>query len=345
MSHRVTLQPGGEVFEVATGQNVLEAALDAGLNLPHSCRSGSCLSCQARITDGTVTYPGGLPPGLTAAEAASGQALLCRALASSDLVVETRPVEIPADIRIRRLPARVERLERRCHDVMSVYLKLPAFEPFEFLAGQYVDVLLADGRRRSFSIASAPHEPGPLEIQVRHVPDGYFTGHVFDAMKEKALLRLEGPLGSFYLREDSDRPILMMGGGTGFAPLQGMLRHAAETGMDRPVELYWGVRRREDLYAVDEVERLSSLLPGLTFHPVFSEETGAVEAQARQGWVHEVLLADHPDLAGFDVYMSGPPVMIEAARTAFAAAGLPPERLYFDSFDYAPDTRPATLTG
>ena len=253
MSYTVKLFPAGETFTVEAGEPVLSAALRAGLNLPHSCRGGSCLSCAARIIEGSVAYPGGEPAALDEGERAAGKALLCQAAAESDLVVEARSVVVPGDARIRRLPCRVHKLELLTADVMGVHLRLPGFEPFEFLAGQYVDILLTGGGRRSFSIASPPHDAELIELHVRRVPGGRFTEHVFGSMKERALLRLEGPLGQFYLREDTDRPHIMVAGGTGYAPIKAMLRHAFHEGIERPFDFYWGVRTPADFYDVDTI--------------------------------------------------------------------------------------------
>lgn len=333
MSYTVKLFPAGESFTVESGEPVLSAALRAGLNLPHSCRGGSCLSCSARIIEGSVSYPDGEPAALNEEERVAGKALLCQAAAESDLVVEARSVEVPGNVRIRRLPCRVHKLELLTADVMSVHLRLPGFEPFEFLAGQYVDILLTGGGRRSFSIASPPHDAELIELHVRRVPGGRFTEYVFGSMKERALLRLEGPLGQFYLREDADRPRIMVAGGTGYAPIKAMLRHAFHEGIECPVDFYWGVRTPADFYDADTIRSWDR--PGFRHIPVISEPDDDVPWDGRTGFVHDAVLADCPDLSSFDVYAAGPPVMIEAIRQGFCAAGLPEDRLFFDSFDYA----------
>ena len=335
MSHTVRLHPGGERFEVLDDEAVLAAGLRAGLHLPHSCRGGSCGACEARILAGEVSYPNGLPPGLTAAEAAGGRALLCQARARSDLALEARALAVPEEVRIRRLPCRVEAREPLCHDVMRLVVKLPSLEPFVFLAGQYVDFLLEDGRRRSYSIASPPHEPERLELHVRRVAGGEFTARVFDDLGERSLLRLEGPLGGFWLREDSERPIVMVAGGTGFAPIQSMLSHLIHRGATRPVRFYWGVRRPRDLYAGERVARWAAQHDWLEFVPVMSEPLPEDEWKGRRGWVHEAVLADYPSLAEVDVYAAGPPPMIAVIQELFPARGLPQGRLYFDSFEFS----------
>lgn len=335
MVHVVRLHPGGERFEVLDDESVLAAGLRAGLHLPHSCRGGSCGACEARILSGGLHYPNGLPPGLTAVEAKTGRALLCQARALSDLTLEARALAVPEDVRIRRLPCRVESRELLCHDVMRLIVKLPSLEPFVFLAGQYVDFLLEDGRRRSYSIASPPHEAERLEFHVRRIGGGEFTAQVFDTMRERALLRLEGPLGGFWLREDSDRPVLMVAGGTGYAPVKAMLSHLIHRGRQHPVHFYWGVRRPRDLYERARLERWAGEHEWLSFTPVMSEALPEDAWQGRRGWVHEAVLADHPDMAAYDVYAAGPPPMIALLQELLPAHGLPQGRLYFDSFEFA----------
>lgn len=317
------------------GESVLAAGLRAGLHLPHSCRGGSCGACEARVIAGELHYPHGPPPGLTAGDAQAGKVLLCQARARSDLVLEARALAVPEDVRIRRLPCRVESRELLCHDVMRLAVKLPSLEPFVFLAGQYVDFLLDGGRRRSYSIASPPHESERLELHVRRVDGGDFTARVFDEMRERSLLRLEGPLGGFWLREDSDRPVIMVAGGTGFAPIQSMLRHLMHRGATRPVHFFWGVRRPRDLYAGARVARWAERHDWLRFTPVMSEPLPEDGWQGRRGWVHEAVLDDYPSLAAADVYAAGPPPMIAVLQELFPAHGLPQGRLFFDSFEFA----------
>jgi CDP-4-dehydro-6-deoxyglucose reductase, E3 len=362
--HSVRIEPHARTLRLSAGQPVLEAALAAGLNLPHSCKSGHCGSCRARLLAGEIRYPNGRPLGITAEEEQKGYVLLCQARARSDLVVEARLIASVADVEIKTLPCRIARLTPLAPDVMQVMLRLPAVERLRFHAGQYLDVLLESGRRRSFSIASPPHDSELLELHVRRVGGGGFTERLFGGapaaqdttaaaaaaapvaaaavapmpLVPGSLLRIEGPVGQFSYREGS-RPVLMIAGGTGFAPLKSMLRHVLETGIRRDTHLYWGARHLRDVYEEALVLEWLRRYPQLKFTAVLSAADAAEAPHARVGWVHEAVLADHPDLAGFEVYAAGPPAMIEAIRADFPRHGLPPERLYFDSFDYAPDAR------
>jgi len=336
MIHKVRLHPGDESFEVLDDESVLAAGLRAGLHLPHSCRGGSCGACEARVLSGAVSYPDGLPAGLTQAEADAGRALLCQAHACADLDLEARALAVPEEVRIRRLPCRVESRELLCHDVMRLIVKLPSLEPFVFLAGQYVDFLLEDGRRRSYSMANPPHEAERLELHVRRVSGGDFTARVFDDLEARSLLRLEGPLGGFWLREDTERPIVMVAGGTGYAPIKSMLRHLMEVGTTRPVTFYWGVRRPRDLYEGEVLARWAAAHDWLRFIPVMSAALPEDDWTGRRGWVHEAVLEDFPSLAEVEVYAAGPPPMIAVIQELFPAHGLPQGRLFFDSFEFAP---------
>lgn len=343
--HSVRIEPHGRTLKVASGEPLLQAALAAGLNLPHSCKSGHCGSCRARLIAGEIHYPHGLPLGLTPEEADRGQILLCQARPRSDLTLEARLIASVADVEIKTLPCRIARLTPLAADVCQVMLQLPAVEPLRFHPGQYLDVLLEGGKRRSFSIACPPHDAALIELHVRRVPGGGFTERLFGGgvgsaappLAAGALLRIEGPMGQFSYR-DGTCPIIMVAGGTGFAPLKSMLRHVLETGIRREIHLYWGARHCADLYEEQRVLGWRRSHRQLRFTAVLSEASAVEAEHHRTGWVHEAVLADHTDLAGFEVYAAGPPAMIEAMRASFPRHGLASTRLYFDSFDYAPDS-------
>jgi CDP-4-dehydro-6-deoxyglucose reductase, E3 len=319
---------------------VLEAALAAGLNLPHSCKSGHCGSCRARLIAGQIHYPHGRPLGLTAEEEARGLILLCQARAACDLTVEARFIANVGDVEIKTLPCRIERVVPLAADVVQVMLRLPAVERLHFQAGQYLDVLLEGNRRRSFSIASPPHDSALIELHVRRVSGGGFTERLFGSeggLRAGSLLRIEGPVGQFVYRP-GEREMLLIAGGTGFAPLKSMLRHVLESGSPRRMHLYWGARHGRDVYERERVLEWTRRYPQLSFTAVLSEASPTQHSADRVGFVHRAVLEDHPDLSAFEVYAAGPPAMVEAIRTEFPHHGLPSDRLYFDSFDYAPDS-------
>ena len=335
--YKVLIQPHGRHITVPADRSVLEGALAAGLNLPHSCKSGHCASCRARLRAGSIDYPHGPPIGLTPEEAQEGNVLLCQARARSDLVVEARLIARVAEVDIKTLPCRIARLTRLAPDVMQVFLRLPAVETLPFHPGQYLDVLLDGGRRRSFSIASPPHDSEMLELHVRRVAGGEFTERLFNHSPVGALLRIEGPLGQF-VYQGSPRPMLMIAGGTGFAPLKSMLRYILEIGgVQQPIHLYWGARQLDDVYEEDVVLGWARQYPHFRFTAVLSDAVGTRAPHQRLGWVHEAVLTDHANLEPFDVYAAGPPGLVEAIRRTFPERGIRDEHLFFDSFDYADD--------
>jgi CDP-4-dehydro-6-deoxyglucose reductase len=331
-------------FNAAANQPLLDAANDAALNLPHSCKGGNCGACKARLVRGEIHYPNGAPLGLSDAERADGLILLCQARARTDLCIETFEMRSAgADAAPKRLPCRIDRAVPLSHDVMGLFLRLPIAEDFTFQAGQYIDILLPGGRRRSFSIASPPHDARPLELHVRRVAGGEFTDRLFHEDMRSALLNIEGPLGTFTYRPHvSPAPrMLLIGGGTGIAPLLSILRHLIENGIERDLQLYWGVRGEQDLYAQANLEQLSRRAASLnaaslTYVPVLSE--AHPQWHGATGWVHEAALKDIRDLEAIEVYAAGPPAMIAAIQREYDARGSAKTQLYFDSFDYAPDT-------
>jgi CDP-4-dehydro-6-deoxyglucose reductase, E3 len=342
--HTVTLKPSGHHFEVAPGETVLEAAQRAGVALPYSCRAGACGSCKATLLEGRCEYPFIPPVGLDAGELAHHAVLLCQAVPMSDLLLQAREVPSVEDIVRRRLDLRVDKIERLAPDVIGLRL-LPHDDeaPLKRLPGQYLDVLLEDGKHRSFSIANGPQADGAIELHVRHVAGGGFTSWVNDRLRVGDRLRVEGPLGTLVPREDSERPMIFMAGGTGFAPIKAIVEHFIELGTRRPMLVYWGARNEAELYQRALAERWANAHANVEFQAVVSDPEPA--SRLRHGLVHEAVLHDHPDLSAFDLYMGGPPAMIDAARQGFLDAGLPEDHLYYDSFEYAPDVLAQILAG
>jgi CDP-4-dehydro-6-deoxyglucose reductase len=339
MTFQITIKPSDHVFAAPADETVLESAMKADLLLPYGCRNGACGTCKGRILAGTVDYGPHQPATLTDAEKQAGLALFCCARPLSDLAIEVREVRRAGDIPIKRLPARIESIDKAAPDVAIVRLKLPASERLQFLAGQYLDFLLKDGHRRSFSIATAPHDDALLELHIRHIPGGRFTDPLFTSYKGREILRIEGPLGSFYLREESDKPMIFVAGGTGFAPIKAMIEHALHHEVDRPMVLYWGVRSLADLYMPHLPSKWQQEHPGFTFIPVLSEPKPEDAWSGRTGFVHQAVMDDFRDLSGYQVYACGAPAMIDAARRDFTGLrALPPHEFFADSFTYAAET-------
>jgi CDP-4-dehydro-6-deoxyglucose reductase, E3 len=331
--HTVTLQPSGQTFQVEEGESLLTAALRAGFVLPYGCKSGACGSCKGRIVSGAVDYGVYQHRSLTDEERAQGKALFCQAKPLSDLVVEARAIGAAKGIQIKTLPCRVQAMERAADDVMLLTLKLPANERLKFLAGQFIEFLLRDGARRSYSMANPPHDAELLQLHIRLMAGGKFTEHVFGKMKERDILRFEGPLGTFFLREDSDKPIVFVASGTGFAPIKAIIEHALHDGIARPMTLYWGGRRPKDLYMNALVEKWAAEHAGFKYVPVISDALPEDHWQGRTGFVHRAVMEDFPDLSGYQVYACGAPVVVDSARRDFIAqCRLPEDEFFADSF-------------
>jgi len=337
--HTITLSPGGQTFQVEEGEAVLAAALRAGLVLPYGCKNGACGSCKGKLISGSLDYGVYQEKALTAAEREQGKALFCQAKPLTDCTLEARLVGKAGDIQVKTLPCRIHKLEKVTDDVIVLQLKLPAAERLQFLAGQYLEFILKGGARRSFSMGNAPHDDELVEIHIRHVPGGEFTDHVFGKMKERDILRFEAPLGTFFLREDSDKPIVFVASGTGFAPIKSIIEHALHKGVLRPMVLYWGGRRPKDLYMHALAERWAAENADFfKYIPVISEALPEDGWQGRTGFVHRAAMEDFPDLSGHQVYACGVPVMVDSAKKDFLErCKLPEEEFYADSFTTAAD--------
>jgi CDP-4-dehydro-6-deoxyglucose reductase len=337
MTFQVTIAPSQHQFTVTADQTVLDAALAAGILLPYSCRSGACSTCKAKIVSGTIQPVPSAEVVLSPEERDAGYTLLCQARATSDLVVESREIRLASDIQVRKLPSRVTSISRPAADVAVLQLQLPATETFKFYAGQYVELILKDGKRRSYSMGNPPHSAAALELHIRHLPGGLFTDHVFGVgatqMKEREILRIEGPLGSFFLREDSPLPIVMVASGTGFAPIKAIIEHMVHQDIKRPVTLYWGGRRPCDLYMHALAQSWAATIPNFTYVPVVSDALPDDSWTGRTGFVHKAVMEDFPDLSGYQVYACGAPIVVDSARREFVAqCHLPDEAFFADSF-------------
>jgi CDP-4-dehydro-6-deoxyglucose reductase len=342
MSFRIENRESGHAFDADPALPVLEAAAAAGVTFAYGCRNGACGACKGKVLEGRVDFGAHQPYTLTDTEKAQGFALFCCARPLTDLVIEARELVGVGDIPVKKLPCRVISIDKPAPDVAVLRLKLPANERFQFRAGQYVDMLLRDGRRRSYSMANPPSVDNEVELHVRHLPGGAFTESVFTTMKEKDILRFEGPMGTFFLREDSDKPMVLLASGTGFAPIKAIVEHAFEKGVTRPMVLYWGGRRPRDLYMAERCLEWEAQHDHFTFIPVVSDALPEDDWNGRTGFVHRAVMTDFPDLSGHQVYACGAPVVIDSARKAFAAeCRLPEDEFFADAFTASVDPTPA----
>jgi CDP-4-dehydro-6-deoxyglucose reductase, E3 len=339
MAYRVTLKPSGHSYQASPDETLLQAALNAGLTIPYGCRNGACGACKSKVLEGRVDCADALPHALSAEDMAAGFALTCCARPLSDVTLEVREVISQNDIPVRTMPCRVHEIKRVAEDVIIMRLKLPTNERLQFIAGQYIEFLLQDGKRRAFSLANAPYEDDLLELHLRLIPGGSFTAHVFSSMKERDILRFEGPLGSFRLHEESTRPIIMLAGGTGFAPIKALVEHAIHSQITRPMAIYWGARNHAGLYLPDLPKQWATEHSHITYVPVLSEPDQNDGWNGRTGLVHQAVLEDITDFSPYQVYACGAPIMVEAALRDFTNRGLPPDQFFADIFSYAAKTQ------
>jgi len=338
MVSQVKVQPSGHEFSVDDHETILEAALRQGVGLPYGCRNGACGACRGKVVSGDVTMQGESPQALSEQDRAQGYTLFCCAHAHGDISIEVNELSPVGELTVKTLPCRVESLAK-VHDVAILRLKLPVAERLQFRAGQYIDILLKDGKKRSFSIANAPHDDAYLELHIRYQPGGNFSDYVFNQMKEREIMRFKGPLGSFFLREDSEKPLILLASGTGFAPIKGIVEHALHTGVKRPMILYWGARTRADLYCAELVAQWQAEHADVfSYVPVLSEAGEHDAWTGRTGFVHQAVLDDFADLSPYQVYACGAPVMVESAHRSFIGErGLPENEFFSDAFFLAKD--------
>ncbi|MXS81095.1 CDP-4-dehydro-6-deoxyglucose reductase [Nitrosomonas eutropha] len=338
-SYRITFRPSGRIITIEPTETILEAALRHGLSLPYGCRNGSCGTCKGKIIQGIVDYGAYSEEVLTEQEKEQQLALFCCARPLSDLEIECQEIEAVKDIRVRTMPCRVHKLEHVASDVMIIYLKLPANERLQFLPGQYIDILMKDGQRRSFSLANAPGNDEFLQLHTRNYAGGVFSEYVFSYMKEKDILRFEGPLGSFFLHDTpkNDTPIIFLVGGTGFAPVKSMLEYLFYTENTRfkhnKIKLYWGARTRDGLYLNDLAKKWEEENKNFSYIPVLSEPLLTDNWQGKNGLVHQAVMEDMDTLSDCQVYACGAPAMVKAAFDNFTSQrNLQEENFFSDAF-------------
>jgi NAD(P)H-flavin reductase/quinol-cytochrome oxidoreductase complex cytochrome b subunit/ferredoxin len=316
---------------VRSGETLLDAGLRDGLALPFDCRNGGCGVCMCTVVHGHVDHGHYQRSALSDGMRQQGKTLMCCATPLSDLEIEVES-DLARNIgTVREHEARVEQIDRLGPDIVRLYLSLPPGESIQFSAGQYINFVLDDGQRRAFSFANAPHQQGQIELHIRWIPNGRFTTFVFTELKVGDMLRFEGPHGDFVLHQGA-APIIFVAGATGFAPIKSILEDAFWRGVTRPMWLYWGVRKRGDLYMQELAQTWQHDHSNFHFVPVLSEATLEEAWSGRRGLVHEAILQDFPDLHGHEVYVCGSAKMVESAIPAFLAQGLNDEVCFSDAF-------------
>lgn len=340
MSYKVTVHPSGHQFDVEADETILDASMRQNVDLPYGCRGGACGSCVGYVVKGEVYYDDE-PIALDDDMKANQQALFCIAKTNQDLDISIEEIDGLSHLEVKTLGCHVSSKNKLCHDVISLQITLDDDQRLQYHAGQYIEFLLEDGKRRAFSIANAPHNDDRLELHIRHVDGGLFTDFLFESMPENSSLQIQGPLGNFYLREDTNRPIIMVGGGTGFGPLKAMIEHIEYVKFDQPVHLFMGVRALQDLYMDDMVKQWIANNKNLSFTPVLSEPMEEDNWNGETGFVHQVVAKQFSDMSGYDIYMSGPPPMVNAAVDLFTQQGASKDNMYSDAFEYSADATQA----
>jgi len=330
--YTVLNQVSGKSFQCRSDQTVLDGALSNGFNFPYGCQNGFCGQCKAVILNGEIDYDEGNPEAISDDDIEANMALLCQCKAKSDLYIAVDEIDSLANIQIRSMPCRVEEVNHLNHDVVQLILKIPGSQSLQYLAGQYLDIEHPEFEPRAFSIANAPVNSNLLELHIRLVEGGQFTNFVFNALTEKTILRIEGPKGSFFLREESDCPIIFIAGGTGFGPIKAIIENLILMNSSRTVYLYWGVRTEQDFY-LNLPSEWSEKHSNISFIPVLSEPDSSWSGMS--GYVHEVVMKDFENLIDFEVYACGPPVMVKAAAKSCIENNLKKENFFSDSFEYA----------
>jgi CDP-4-dehydro-6-deoxyglucose reductase len=334
---QITFKPSDRSFVASAGETMLAAGIRLGIGMPYGCKDGACGTCKCKKLDGIVVHGTHQSKALSDEEEANGWVLTCCGVAHSDVVLESRQVSSEGALPIKKMPSRVRSMQRMSADVMLLNLQLPANDNFAYHAGQYLEIILQGGLRRSYSMANAPDTQvagaNALELHIRHMPGGKFTDTVFNSMKEKDILRVEGPYGSFFLREDSDKPIVLLASGTGFAPIKAIIEHMQARGITRSATLYWGGRRPSDLYMDAWLKNKVTEMPNLRYVPVVSDALPEDAWTGRTGFVHLAVQQDFADLSNHQVYACGAPIVVDSAKAAYTTrAGLPEDEFYADAF-------------
>ncbi len=335
MHYTVHIKPSGYNLSVKASESILTAALRQGYQFPHDCENGVCGTCKGKLIEGQVEYDETILPGLTEEEREAGYALFCSAKPLSDLIIQMDGVIGPEQLPIKKLTYTVQTLQQLTATIYQAILLPPADEFIAHHAGQYIEILHRDASPRPFSIANAPvSDNKQLEFHIRYQPDNPYTAELLHAIQTTGQLRLKGPFGSCILRREPDYPMILVAGGTGFAPAKALIEQALAEGTQQPIYLYWGVRKTDDFYMSELVERWVKYCPNFHFIPVLSGKNAGEKWRGRHGWVHEAVLQDHPDLSRFHVYASGPTEMVFAALHAFKLHNLNRALMYSDALDY-----------
>lgn len=340
---QLSIEPLGQDVEVEEGQTLLDAALRAGVYLPHACGHGLCGTCKVQVLEGDIEHGEPSSFALMDFEREEGLCLACCATAESDVTIEADVEEEPEalDIPVRDFEATVARLERLTPTILGLTLELSDAEGIRFQAGQYVNLELPEGiGRRAFSIATPPSSPGRIELHVRRVPGGAGTGYIHEKLREGDRVSFSGPHGRFFVRRAEEKPVIFLAGGSGLSSPLSMVKDLLETGASFPITLVYGQRSREELYHHEALLALAEAHSGFSYVPALSNEPAGSAWTGHRGFVHEAAV-EHFDgsFEGMRAYLCGPPAMIDACITALMQGRLFERDIFTERFISAADAQ------
>lgn len=337
LTHKVSVTPGGQSFEVEKGRKViLNSALSAGLGFPHNCRVGSCTQCKCKLKSGKVRQLTDSSYVLSAEDLKAGMILACQSIPETDLEIDVKLTS--GGERLVETRGTIVSQKELTHDIVELRVALDDSMPFK--AGQYAEIRLEEfslSRNYSFAIAPKGHEANELVFHVRKVPGGKFTQWLFAANRQETRLSVSGPFGDFYLRPadgEKPAPIVCVAGGSGMAPILSLLDQASWAGETRDVVYLFGARTQRDLYADADIGRIQQGWRGsLNFKQVLSEEPANTNWTGARGYVTEELDKLQLDWPQVQAYLCGPPAMIDAAIAKFSKLGVKVENIRYDKFE------------
>ncbi|WP_028311571.1 NADH:ubiquinone reductase (Na(+)-transporting) subunit F [Derxia gummosa] len=340
MSYTLTIEPLGQTIDIAEGQTILDAALRAGIYLPHACCHGLCATCKVSVADGEVEHGAASSFALMDSEREDGKCLACCAMPQSDLVIEADIDEEPDALvlPVRDFDGQVSRIADLTPTIKGVWIALDDAEGMRFQAGQYVNLHIPGGETRAFSVASPPSARGEIELNIRRVPGGKGTGWVHDSLREGDAVRITGPYGRFFVRRSAAKPMLFIAGGSGLSSPRSMIRDLLEDGCSEHITLVYGARSRAELYYHEEFEALAKKHPNFSYLPALSDDGADPGWTGARGFVHDVAKAGFGnDFRGLKAYLCGPPVMIEACIATLMQGRLFERDIHTEKFLSAAD--------
>ncbi|MCW2512903.1 MAG: Propane monooxygenase reductase [Mycobacterium sp.] len=337
-SHKINFEPVNVEMEVREDENILDAAFRQGIHLMHGCREGRCSACKSYVLDGEIQMDGYSTFACNDSEVDEGYVLLCKSHAFSDCTIELLNYdedELLGGVPIQDVCTKVVAIEPVTRDIVSLRVT-PLGPAYEFKPGQYADLHIpGTDQHRSFSMATTSARTDEVEFLIKKYPGGKFSALLDGGIAVGDELSLTGPYGSFTLKEGHVLPVVCIGGGAGMAPILALLRHMNESENTRPVRFYYGARTAEDLFYLDEIQQIGKGLTDFQFVACLSESVGDAPPDSvtvEEGMVTDVVARHESAIAKTEVYLCGPPPMVDAALVFLDAHSVPKDQVFYDSF-------------